>query len=287
MCAWDAREHAGWTSTKRCSDCHISHRPLASIKGYSIYNFMEDFMHDDLQGLRPSIVGAGMVLCCNHGVFDGEMPPPPAGTWQDRLQARLDRAYRHFCRWAGSHGIRHSVPMFKICQLKLKTLASLPYMKGKAHNIGVLSRWIKERVATISHVDNELNVLNMVLHGMVDLLDLPHELKEKGTLFLNPAERARLSASRQHALEGYCWLWRFAQHTGLARYGARPKLHKLDHLLRRSIRTGVIFSAFWAFCDEDSIGQTARMCTLTYAATMSVRPTQRWLLSFMNNLSQN
>ena len=287
LCAWNAAEDADWASTTRENAEHVSFSPLAKIKGFHIFNFYEDMMHDDLLGIRPSIVGASLVICCQHGLFDGDVPVPLGGDWKDRLQTQLNVAYRDFCKWASSNGHRHSQPTFKVCGLKLRNLSSSPYMKSKAHNCAVLSQWCKARVETIKDVDSEMQVLFMVLDGMVDIWVLAQELKAKDTIFLDPTEKARLAAARRHALEGYMFLWRFAQHNELARYGCRPKFHKLDHCLRRAIKTGLSYSCWWSFACEGAIGTTAKTCAVSHASTLGVRPTQRWLVSFMNNLGRS
>jgi hypothetical protein len=287
LCAWDASAHAGWTATSRTTAEHQTFSPLAGIKGYSIHNFYEDFLHDDLQGVRPSVVASVLFLACEHQLFDENNPQlHTGGTWQDRLQARLNKAYLVFCKWANAHGLAHSVAAFKVCHMTLKTLSSVPYMKGKAHNMATLSMWGLTLTEKIKDRSEELNVLHMVVHGMVDFWNLAGELKARDTLFLSKDEQARLETSRLHALQGYCHLWRWAQHNGVARYSARPKLHKLDHCLRRSCRTGLIFSSWWSFCDEDGIADSAKVCAISHATTMGVRPTQRWLLSFMSKLGE-
>ena len=62
-----------------------------------------------------------------------------------------------------------------------------------------------------------------------------------------------------------------------------PKIHMLDHMVRRSYRTGLAVWLTWTFCDEDFMGFLARVAASTHASSTNKVPVQRWLLAFYNS----
>jgi hypothetical protein len=103
---------------------------------------------------------------------------------------------------------------------------------------------------------------------------------------LQAPERARLEQARQVALMGFNTLACEARAARRWRFKMRPKFHKMDHALRRSVRTGWNASMSWTFAEEDWLGHQCNMVASCHGATLHRRACQRWLAFWYNELRQ-
>ena len=100
-------------------------------------------------------------------------------------------------------------------------------------------------------------------------------------------EAEQLRIARRRALEGYHWLSLHASHSGRFLWCLKPKFHKLDECLRRAARTRLNPGFYWAFADEDWIGQLSRLAASTHRCTMQRRVAERWLVHFFGDLEHD
>ena len=101
---------------------------------------------------------------------------------------------------------------------------------------------------------------------------------------LTPPERLQLEQDRQVGLQGYDALSAEARAAGQWRYKMRPKFHKMDHSLRRSVETGWNVSMTWSFAEEDWLGHQCSMVASCHGSALHRRAVQRWLAFFYNEL---
>ena len=107
------------------------------------------------------------------------------------------------------------------------------------------------------------------------------DVKRRNSIICTDHEVDRLRVGRRAAFAALRWLASNAVAHNLSRFHLRPKFHQLDHCIRRSIRTGVIFSAFWVFLQEDSMGKWSKVGVKVHASVVSSRVIDRWLSLFL------
>ena len=101
--------------------------------------------------------------------------------------------------------------------------------------------------------------------------------------FLDQADRDALRLARTAALVGFHRLSKIAMEQERWVFHTIPKFQMLDHMVRRSYRTGLAVWLTWTFCDEDFMGFLARVAASTHASSTDKVPVQRWLLAFYNS----
>ena len=117
----------------------------------------------------------------------------------------------------------------------------------------------------------EHEMLLATLYCWVKWHDIVHDAGKSGSIILQAHHIEELKQVRLGGLSGYKWLSKHASENNLHRYNIVPKLHSLDHAIRRSIRTGISFAAFWTYNQEDFMGLCARLTAKVHASAVCVR----------------
>lgn len=128
-------------------------------------------------------------------------------------------------------------------------------------------------------------MLISTLYCLVRWHDIAHEAGQGGSIMLEPKHTKELEEVRLGGLSGFKWLSKHAAENKLYRYNIIPKLHSLDHALRRAIRTGVSFAAWWTYNQEDFMGMCAKLTSKIHPAAICVRSIDRWLSGFKAGFS--
>lgn len=258
---------------------HSSPSKLAAIKGYSNHIFREDYLHVDLQGVRPFINGSCFQMCLEASIFG---IPLAAGTWRERMAPQLRTAslqLRQFCK---RNNLQCYLVPFKTCTLSLKNLDSTPYLKAKAHAEAVISLWLESlmpHLTSVNHSD-EAMMASMTITGFSETWRICKSVKSRCSIFMSEGETRRLEQARERSLHGYHWLWTNSKATGHHRWHVIPKCHYVDHMHRRSIERTICMSTWWTFSEEDWIGRGAKLAGMTHGASMNRRPLQRWVVGY-------
>ena len=294
----NASPTAPWVGTERTmvdylqslSDMGLDLPPLITVIGFCKSMIIDDAMHDDMLGVRMEMVGSCLLTLIEKGYFG--LPGMDGGTWKDRLDTQLLKAYRHWRKWLRSTGHASSHSQFRCTQLGLSTKDDWVLMKGKAHDFGVLSVWLtdctRDHVRTGVDIDGRAldpigpmdRVLATTMAGFRSLWWLYHS-----DAVLAQHERIELEESRKIALQGFNTLSSYAKASGQWKYKMRPKFHKLDHALRRTVRTGWNMGMLWSFGEEDWLGQQCHMTGNCDSRSLHRRAVQRWLAFFFNELT--
>ena len=289
----DVRENAGWLGTERTVEQLLSHMfqhagrlpVLMQTPGWHQQCLVHDILHDDLLGVSLNANGSGIILLASHDWFGARV----GGKWHDALNVQLGEAYRRFKKWTKDHRVCHSVKRFKHTSLGLATLSDWPTLRAKGKNSAAVSLWLaaEAREASQSIGDHVLGVLDRMLHGFSVLWCL----YTSGNLQFVPRQVRQLIEARSLALENYHWLaLHFSEHQAgkfKSLFLIQPKLHKLDHCLRRSARTRYNPGWHWTMADEDFIGLVARLVRTTHRLTVNYRAVQRWLWTTFMNLASS
>ena len=294
----DASPTAPWVGTERTTveylqslaDTGLDFPPLIAIIGWCKSMIVDDGLHDDMLGVRMEVVGGCLLTLVEKGYFG--LPDMAGGSWKDRLDTQLLKAYKHWRAWLRMSGNTSSHSQFRCTQLGLSCKDDWVLMKGKAHDFGVLSVWLADCTRDHVRMGVDINgralpdpigpmdhVLATTMSGFRSLWWLYHE----GAVLTQP-ERIELEESRKIALQGFNTLSSNARATGQWKYKMRPKFHKLDHALRRSARTGWNLSMLWSFGEEDWLGQQCQMTSNCHGSSLHRRAPQRWLAFYFNEL---
>ena len=277
-----ALEDAPWTMAPRNHDDYMASKeasgslnPICEVEGWHTHNLWEDALHCDYLGVRQVLCGSVLKVLCDAGVWE----PGQDGEWKDKMDFQLHLAYREFCVWTQSQHVTCSISPFSCATLSLKNKHSWARLKSKAAQCCTVSLWLAakmETLATSTPTDHN-KIMATTLWGFSELTRL-YSLKS----FMNQTEISELRLARTAALVGFHRLSKIAMQEGTWVFHMIPKFHMMDHMVRRSIRTGVAVALTWTFTDEDFMGLLARVAAAGHALSTNKVPVQRWLLGFFN-----
>ena len=218
------------------------------------------------------------MFAANKGMFGAYDTVPK---WEDRLNRQLLVATREFTAFESMYGFSSSQRTFNKNNFSMKTLSSVPLQKTKGYNCLVTSRFLYHKLLENRDPScEEQEVMIATLYCWIRWIDIAHEAGRSGSILLQDSHIEELKEARRGGLSGFKWLSRNASVNGLHRFNVVPKLHSLDHAIRRSIRTGISFAAFWTFSQEDFMGLSARLTSKIHASAICVRSVDRWLSGF-------
>ena len=282
MSAFNVAEDADWSSSARNNtdpDWPGSANPLEGIPGAHRHSHFEDYVHEDLLGTRQLLNGGALRYACSRNWF-GDFAD--ITTWKERLQAQLDMCFLDFQQALPKMGIQCSQQKFTVAKLSLATSQhATAVCKGKAFNTQCVSMWLLGVFQEKQDIDLESQMICTALWGFCSLWDVAMDVKRRNSIICTDHEVDRLRVCRRGAFAALRWLASNAFAHNLSRFHLRPKFHQLDHCIRRSIRTGVIFSAFWVFQQEDSMGKWSKVGLKVHASVVSSRVIDRWLSLFL------
>lgn len=282
----DARPDAPWAATVRtCAEVihAINDReiefPLTMIPGWHNQSQFEDFLHDDLLGVRLYGAGATLVELCRQGEFDSF---DHLTMWRDKVDAQLMVAFGRFCEWAGARGESHSQARFTSLSLTMKVKHDGGVLKAKGKNCQVVSAWLRD-ICVHRQDDTYGRIRSMMWDGFAESYEILRATKFPNWR-LTSAQADSLEAARSKTLQAMNWLQHQNAIKGINAYRCTPKFHKLDKLLRRAVRTRTSPTLFWTFVQESQMGQTSRVVHKLHGASSSRRGVERWLLYFFHVL---
>ena len=249
--------------------------PLWQISGAHNQNVFEDVMHDDLLGIRPHMVGGVLKELCDSGHFGTR---DDVGGWISKLDEQLAEAFLRFCDYSNESGLSHSHGLFTHLQLTLTRTTDAPIIKAKAKNVEVISRWLAHEALQVQDTPYR-RVRAMALQSFNDFYQLLSDTKCPN-FRLTEAQAISLEEIRQKMLLGFHFLSKTNLESNVNIYRLPPKFHKMDELMRRSIRTRISPSLVWTFVLEHEMGIAGRLVGHLHAGPSSRRAVERWLIAF-------
>ena len=288
-CLGNALDDAGWTLTQRTQAEYMGQQvaaeslsPFCLIPGWHIFNMMEDALHDDYLGVRPSLVGSAMLELAHLGIWGAA----PAGRepWKTTLDRQLSVAWDSFNHWLHAKNCNCNISPFKHNTISMQTLDNWPELKAKGAACGLVCAWLAP-VAEAAAVDNPLpehSFRAMALTGF-DNLSTAYRMKDRSGGMTTAAAQF-MEESRRKALLGFHACSKISAEAHRFRYRLTPKFHKLDHLLRRAVRTRLSPSLFWSFADEDMMKWMVQNAGKCHGLGIMQTPLRKWLVFFDHEL---
>lgn len=279
----DTREDAAWTETSRTDTDYmlaVGEPPgLCQTVGWTMGSIYDDLQHDDLLGVRLSLCGAGLAMFARECVWRPDLGN--RGSWKERLDRQLKHGYQRFQEYCRANGLQHSATEFNHLSLSLHKKTDWAVLKSKAHNCAVISQWLCQEAMLQTHRGERWDVLATTLHGFAEIFR--HCCL--AVVRFSDAEVAAFSTARKQAMEGFHWLALDASNIPTFLFKVTPKLHKMDHSLRRSIATRLNPGTHWAMSSEDWIGYMSHLGNSCHSRTMHQRLVQRWLVSYSEEVA--
>ena len=279
----DHRLLAGWTHTERSLSEYFDSLPsdahrhvFTKLPGWHTFSFMEDQLHADCLGPRQHLSGSLLRDLSLEGTFGAV---PSSGSWQSRLDVCLLEASVQFQAFIRRNKLQCSQPTFTVLKLSMHRQDDFPCLKCKGKNSVLVSRWLLQVVR--NQPDSVLKSHRWTcLTGFMGLWDVVHDMRPRW--ILTEEERTLLCRFRECALMSYMWLHEHSVTHGLGKrgYNPTPKLHQIDHMVRRAIATRVSYHLWWCFKAEDLMGRLAKIALVTHGATCQKRVIQRWLVQW-------
>ena len=113
--------------------------PITLVLGFHSGCIVDDFLHDDLLGIRQQLCASAMLELAERGIW-GEFPE--ITRWRERLAAQLEVAYADFKKFCKESGFQSSQQRFKPASLSAATQTSWPLLKAKGHNCAIVSLFL-------------------------------------------------------------------------------------------------------------------------------------------------
>ena len=199
--------------------------------------------------------------------------------WDNDVADQLTHAYDEFRRWCKAQKLQTSHPRFSMNSLCMRTRPEAPYLKGKAHNLRCLGRWLTS--VCLEYTDNMHDrTRSNCLWGFSTSIEL---LAGSGVV-LTHREARMLEVCRHAALTSHGALSSACSRLGARRWLTKPKHHMFDHALRQAVKDRMNPVRWWCFSDEDFIKLALRTAKATLHPTQVERVVcERWLLRYIIN----
>ena len=216
---------------------------LARFAGFSLdASVLWDWLHVSPLGFQHKSAGNCLVelaLEGKFGVFGGD--------WRVRMGIAFKRAYADFCRWCSGRRLRHSQQQFTCATLSVASGATdLPHLKGKAHNLMCVSKWLADLVA-----DDSASPRRRARSRVMWAIACLDTLFATSGQWLDDAEIEQLQVARRVFFPS----WRFlAEHGDDGTWQRLPKHHAAMHMLDDAVRTRRNPAGFWCFAGEHLMG---------------------------------
>ncbi len=281
----DFRWQSEWALTERKMAEFIASLPngeedlhqLGRIPGWHTHSFMEDQLHCDALGPRQHLCGTMLRDLSYEGAFGAFDTRRGGGSWHEKLDKCLLQASVEFQADLAQEGKTCSQQTFTTLKLSMHRQDDFPVLKAKGHNCITISKWLMKKVKGLPM--NEVNCHRFAcLRGFVGLWDVVHDMRPR--FELTEVEKDVLCKFRESALGSYLWLHERSVLAHRRGFNMIPKLHQMDHMVRRSVVTGVAFHTWWCFKAEDLMGRLAKISANTHGATTMKRVIQRWLVQW-------
>ena len=241
--AYDFEEDAAWADTVYSfadflRDCKSDLPALALIPGFHLLLIVVDFMHVLHLGVLASALGSQFVLLSERFVFGKH-----TGKLSERLDGAMHVAFARFSDYCKNNKIGCSQSRFSAARLSVSSGFSWPEFKGKAADNRHITQWLY----SVLPEDSPAAELGL-FWGLSEMLHLVHSVKE---FSFSASQRRRFCHAGRLALRSYAALSKEAAAMTPPRplWPIKPKLHQLDHSIRRTARTSR--KPAWCFSDED------------------------------------
>ena len=194
------------------------------------------------------------------------------------MDLKFTRAWDDFTAWLKQNRESCFMTPFSCSVLSLKKLDDYPCLKAKGAACATCSKWLAVRAAEYAdaHPQHVHIMRALTLRGFAVVYEAYHFRDDNG--MMTEAEANILEQGRSAALLGYNACAKAAVARGAFLWPIIPKYHKLDHLLRRSIRTRMSASMFWTFSDEDMMKWMSSTVRNSHGLGLLKFPIMRWLL---------
>ena len=232
---------------KRALDTYLAAvgpRPaLSDFDGFDLQAcILWDWMHIGPLGFEHKACGAclmELVLEGRFGTYRGE--------WKVRTGIALKHAFRAFTAWASSNHLQHSHQQFTPANLSVAEGAELvPHLKGKAHNLMVVSKWL----ASVTHLDNATTHQRNRGRVMWAIACLD-TVFSTAPFWLSDQDIGQV----QLAQTVFFPAWRaLHEEAGDGRWPIIPKMHAAMHILADTLATRRNPSSHWCFAGEHLMG---------------------------------
>ena len=273
----NAAEDAGWTLCRRTNSEYLDSLSRRGLEpgvqrtlGFHHECAHDDYMHDDLLGVRLDFNGSVLRVLADVGLFGVVL----VGTWQDKFDTQLKVAFNNFKNFFKIKCLQHSVPGFDHLSLSMRVLDDWPVLKCKAHNSAMVTLWLAAETAKLQHMNAYMHRVATATFGFASVWCII----SNGDMILSDNEVEGLVRGRQQALLGFQWLAVKSQEQGKYLFRYCPKFHKLDEQLRRAERTKLNPSFTRMFAEESWIGLLPNLAASTHVAAVSRRISERWLV---------
>ena len=220
---------------------------LVLLDGFDLCDsLLWDWMHCSPLGVQHKAAGACLVEMCveeRWGRF--------AGAWRIRTGIALKRAYTEFVGWARANGLQHSHQQFTAASCSVGDIAAdVPHLKGKAHNLMVVTKWLASILRQDTATPRRRNQ-GRVMWALA-LLDT---VFSTAGMWLDDGEVAQVEAATGVLFPA----WRFIYEFWEGEYWPiLPKHHAMMHILKDCIASRRNPASYWAFAGEHLMGLCKR-----------------------------
>ena len=215
---------------------------LAQIDGFELqHSVLWDWMHVSPLGIGHKACGACLVELSVEGRFGNF-----GGAWKLRVGLALKRAHGDFCTWCKGAGLTHSQQMFTAASLSVADGADyVPHLKGKAHNLMCVTKWLAEIVR-----DDDSTIHRRNRGRVMWSLALLDSLFSSAGQWFTDDEVAQVEFARRTLFPA----WRTLAVGKPGFWPALPKHHAAIHMLADAVRTRRNPGGFWCFTGEHLMG---------------------------------
>lgn len=252
-------EGAPWERTERThEEIELSgdvQTPLSAIKGWDHKRVLFDLMHVMHLGLLKDVLGAAIVLLCEHPYFYG----------QQNLEKNLDAAYGSWRSWCQHNHITTSVRRFTPSRLHRLAASDFPCLSVKASNAKRVLWWLQEECILAAESQDQL--ICAMATCITQLCSFLSCLDE-ADLILTETEAANAYEYGQNFLLSLNLIFNRSRDRYLLR--PRPKVHYYRHLLMGLKEDRINVRHLACYQEEDMMGKTTRVAKRTHRTTTSL-----------------
>lgn len=222
--------------------------PLFRIPGYHIGSVMQDYLHDDLIGLRQHGIGSIVALMCRGEWFWSS--PQGRGDWKSKVNWQLKLACRDFDAWKRERKASCSFRGLTVNKLHLKTInGDFPWLKCKAYVASVLTRWLYNKMEELQ-ASNGLTSIQTQVKSLLWGFNTTYKVIASPTTLLTSEGVRVVELGRQATLFCYTHLAAEFATDNTKLFKLTCKIHRLDHCLRRACKMQLNPGLWWTMFDE-------------------------------------
>ena len=276
-CGWQYGPACGWLNTLVSDAAFRAQNPdlvWYLFQGFCLQTVQLDLMHIICLGIYHWILGASLWEL----VIGSRWLPHLQGPFRFVRSMQLRAATDEFRRWANHNKVKHSQLAFSLSSLSMTSLKCLPYLKGKAANLLAVADWLTEVCATYVGSGNDHdNARANALWGYSTMI----KTLQAAPIVLGDDHCKDVEVCRQAALYSHGALSWAGALTKSGTWLTKPKMHLLDHCIRRALRDRVNPTYFWVFSDESFVGMIRNIARRCHGGVALERTLcERWMILF-------